>query len=363
MRILFCIGSMNKGGAERVMTNLANFLVTDNEIGIVITINDTPKYELNKNIKFYTLDKSACNGYSDNAILRNIKRMKALKNTIENFKPDLIISFLPEPSYRVLMLRKFNRIPIIVSVRNDPKIEYKSKLNKILMNILYPFADGFVFQTQEAKEYFNKKIQQKSVIIPNPLKEEFVKRPLYSGKKEKNIVAVGRLEKQKNHKLLIDAYKNIENKIGDYKLIIYGEGSLRENLKKQIKDLNLNEKVILAGEVSDIPAKIEKSSLFVLTSDFEGMPNALMEAMAMGLPCIATDCPCGGPKYLIKNNENGILFKTNNKVELEEKILKVLFDTELSDKIGSNAKNIRKVLDPKIINERWYQYIRKIARI
>lgn len=360
MKILFCIGSMNKGGAERVIANLANFLIKENEVGIAITINDTPKYELNKDIKFFTLDKKIeC---SNNIIFRNIKRIKSLKNIIATFNPNIIISFLPEPSYRVLLLRRLNKIPVIVSVRNDPKIEYKSKLSKLIMKLLYPIADGFVFQTTEAKEYFCKRIQEKSIIIPNPLKEEFVQRPIYSGEREKKIITVGRLEKQKNHRLLIEAYKDIANKIEEYKLMIYGEGSLRQELENQIKDLNLKDKVILAGEVNDIPNKLEKSSLFVLTSNFEGMPNALMEAMALGVPCISTDCPCGGPNFLIKNNENGLLVKTNDKNELEDKILNVLYDKELRDKIGNNARKIRKLLDPKVINKKWYKYIEKIAK-
>ena len=133
MKILFTTGSMNKGGAERVVANLSNFLSKDNEVAIAISINGTSEYELDKKIKFYTLDKESV---SENIILKNIKRIIELNKIIKEYKPDIIISFLPEPSYRVLFLRIFNKVPVIVSVRNDPKIEYKSKASKMIMKLL-----------------------------------------------------------------------------------------------------------------------------------------------------------------------------------------------------------------------------------
>ena len=359
MRILFCIGCMNKGGAERVIANLANYFSNQNEVAIAITIKDTSKYELDKNISFYTLDQEK---NVNTIIIKNIKRINKLNSIINEFKPDIIVSFLPEPSYRVLTLRILKKIPVIVSVRNDPKIEYKSFINKIMMKILYPLADGFVFQTEEAKKYFSKKIQKKSIIIPNPLKEEYVTREKYFGKREKTIVTVGRLEEQKNHELLINAFKELEKEINGYKLIIYGDGSLRTKLEKQIEELQLNEKVILYGEIEDIPNKIEKASVFVLPSKFEGMPNALMEAMALGIPCIATDCPCGGVRDLIVHRENGFLISNNNLDELKKAIRYVINNPKEASKYGNNAIKICLKYNPKKINNLWKQFIQKIKK-
>lgn len=358
MKILFCIGSMEKGGAERVMANLANFFVEENECAIVTTIKNEPQYELNKDVKFYSLDEDTI--IPKNKIYKNIKRIKNLEKIIKEYNPNLIISFLPEPSYRVLLLKKINKIPVIVSVRNDPKIEYKSLKNKIIMNMLYPLADGFVFQTQEAKEYFKNKIKKKSIIIANPLKEEFVNREIYLGEKEKVIVTVGRLEKQKNHKLLINAYKNIEKEVAGYKLVIYGEGSLRNELEEQIRTLNLTDKVELPGVIENVPEKIEKASLFVLSSDYEGMPNALMEAMALGLPCIATDCPCGGCRVLIKNDISGELVKINDIDSLGESIKSLINSDSKRINIGQNAIKIREKFSPKKINSEWDKYVKSI---
>lgn len=356
MKILFTLGTLKKGGAERVITNLSNYLVkNNNEVIITTTIKGKTFYELNKKIKLYGLDDEKI---SLNFIMKNKKRLTELKKILKDEKPDIIVSFLPEPSYRVLFLKIFNRqLKVIVSVRNDPKVEYKSKINRLVMKMLYPLADGFVFQTQEAKEYFSKRIQRKSVIIPNPINEEFICEP-YTGEREKTIVTVGRLEEQKNHKMLIDAFSKLPKEFNEYKLIIYGEGSLRHKLEQQINNLGLENRVILAGQVDDIKKEIYKAGVFVLSSNYEGMPNSLMEAMALGIPCISTDCPCGGPRFLIKNGYNGYLVPVNDTCSLLKTMQNVLNNnqTEASQKVHKIAVD----LHPNKINKEWEKYIVKI---
>lgn len=358
MKILFNLGTLRKGGAERVVTNLSNYLSKDNnEISIVTSVaKEKSYYKINDEVKIYGLDEKNKN---ENFLTKNINRIMRLNDIIKNINPDVIVSFLPEPSYRVLFLKLLNRkLKVIVSVRNDPKIEYKNKINRLVMKILYPLADGFVFQTQEAKEYFNKKIQDKSVIIPNPLNEEFI-HAIINKNKNKVIINVGRLEEQKNQEMLIKAFSEVCKKHPEYKLVIYGEGSLREKLTNLISKLDLQNKVFLPGNVDDVIEKLNEAEIFVLSSHYEGMPNALMEAMAMGVACISTDCPCGGPKFLIRQNENGILIKNDDYMELSEKIEYLVENENVRDKISSNATKIREDLNPIKINLSWKQFIEK----
>ena len=358
MKLMFCIGEMKKGGAERVVANLSNYLIKHNEeVNIITTIKGKSFYELDKKINLDGLDDDKLH---KNFIIKNKKRLKKLKAILKNKKPDIIVSFLPEPSYRVLFLKIFNRqLKVIVSVRNDPKVEYKSRINRLIMKLLYPLADGFVFQTKEAQEYFSKKIQNKSVIIPNPINEDFICKP-YEGEREKIIVAVGRLEEQKNHKMLIDAFSMLPKELNKYKLIIYGEGSLRNKLEEQINELGLKDRVLLPGQVDNIKDKIYKASLFVLSSNYEGMPNALMEAMALGIPCISTDCPCGGPRFLIKDGYNGYLIPTNDIYSLCKTMQNVLGKEQTE--ISKRANKIIIKLNPNKINQDWHEYINKIIK-
>lgn len=363
MKILFNLGTLRKGGAERVVANLSNYLAeNNNDVSIVISVEKQSYYKLNNNVKLYGLDRKKA---SNNFLIKNISRLKRLNHIVRTIKPDIIISFLPEPSYRVLALKLFNKkLKVIVSVRNDPKIEYKTKINRIVMKILYPLADGFVFQTKEAKEYFSKKIQQKSVIIPNPIDKKIIQRKVYTGKKEKKIVAVGRLVEQKNHELLINAFNLVKDQIPEYNLIIYGEGSLREKLQEQIERLNLKERVFLPGNVDNIADKIENASLFVLSSNYEGMPNALMEAMALGLICISTDCPCGGPRFLIENNVNGYLINVGKEKELANKIKEIIVDKkqEELEEVSNNARKKMLQMSEEKIGEIWFKYICSVIK-
>ena len=362
MKILFNIGNLQKGGAERVIANLSNNLNNKGyDISIVIGPNEQSFYKINQDVKIYAIDK---NKVYKNRIQKNILRIKELNKVIKEVKPDVIVSFLPEPSYRVLFIKVFNRkLKIIVSVRNDPKIEYKSILNKIAMKILYPKANGFVFQTAEARDFFCNKIKRKSVIIPNPLNEQFVDEKINKNKnKNKLIVNVGRLEEQKNQALLIKAFNEVVKKHPEYKLIIYGEGTLRRKLEDMISDMGLNKNVFLPGNVNDVIDKLNEAEIFILSSNFEGMPNALMEAMAMGLACISTDCPCGGPRFLIKQDSNGILLKKDcDYKDMAEKINYLIENEQIRKQISNKAIEIRDELNPEKINEIWEKYIRRIG--
>ena len=357
MKILFYIGNLRKGGAERVVATLSNKLVKENEIIVVTTTDEKIEYNLNKNIKLFSLKNFDGN---KSPIVKNLIYLKRLKKYINEINPDIILGFLPEPSYRLLLLKPFIKSPVIISDRNDPKMEYASLKNRTVMKTLYKRADGFVFQTEEACNYFSKKIQDKSIVIANPVDDRFLKTK-YVGEKSTEFVNVGRLNEQKNQVFLIESFKDVVKKYPNYKLLIYGDGNLKNELNMYIENNKLNNNVKLCGNVDDIENILKGKKCFILSSKYEGMPNALMEAMAVGVPCISTDCPCGGPRELIKNNVNGLLVKNNNKKELVSAMYKIIENNEMCKEMSLNAKkNMDNYSCDKIV-KKWFDFMKEVS--
>lgn len=353
LKIVFCLGSMEHGGAERVVANLSNYFVEQNDVKIVVTKRWKPEYLLNDNVGHFVLDKGVSRG---NVLKRTIVRTKRLRGIIKDESPDIVIAFLPEPSFRLMIAKTFLPVKTIISVRNDPNVEYNSWAKKLLVKILYPKADGFVFQTPDAQKWFSKKIQQKSIVIPNPVDSSFLCEP-YDGEREKLIVNVGRLVEQKNHRLLVDAFSEFYKSHNDYRLEIYGDGPLKSELQSHINELGLDGVILLMGETQDVKKKIYKAKMFVLTSNYEGMPNSLLEAMALGLPCISTDCPIGGPHLLIRNKYNGILVQVGVGKQLLKAMLDLVSDGQLSKTLSNGASVSSKKYSIFQIATTWYDFV------
>lgn len=349
MKLLFYTNVLGGGGAERVMVNLANYFANqmNAEIFLFASYPYETEYEISDNVTVKYLDSDIS---EDSFFRKNYNYIKQLRSFIKEASPDVVLSFLPESNIRVLVASMGLGIKKVVSIRNNPKQEYSNFFYRILAKSLYGFADAIVFQTQEQREFFPKNIQKKSVIIMNQVNEKFFKTDIVE--ERKNIVAVGRLYEQKNYKLLIEAFSKISNQITD-NLIIYGDGPLREELLEIIREKNLTERIILAGRTSDVIGAIKNAKVYVLSSDYEGMPNALLEAMALGLPCISTDCPCGGPREIISDGENGFLVPVNNADSLAEKMLELVKNEELQKEFSKKARESAERFKPEKIFLEW----------
>lgn len=321
-KILFYTMTMCSGGAERVIANLSNELVKHYEVTISTLVQSKVDYKLDKKIKIV----SASNN-NQRTWLNRIKSIKNLYKITCNANPDAIIAFCPTMCFIACLLKKFSKrfktIKLIISERNDPNNEYNNLFLKGIANYLYTKADIIVFQNEGAKAFFNKNVQKKGVIIPNPINDSFLKNKKVS-KKENVIVNVGRLEPQKNQELLIKACAEVFKERPKWKLIIYGDGSLRSELEKLIYSLKMKKNIYLLGRCDRLEEELPKNKIFVLSSNYEGMPNALMEAMACGLTCISTDCPCGGPRSLITHKKNGYLVEVDNLPDLKSTILEAI---------------------------------------
>lgn len=356
-KIMFYIGSMQYGGANRVVANLIDYFIKNNYD--IILLNDIfPKkykkeYIISKDVRRYFIENKI-----KSRVLKNLSMIMHIRKIIKKEQPDVLISFMGPPNIRTIVSTFGLRIKKIVSVRNDPYIEYGSGIKRIISRIILNHADGCVFQTTEAKKYFKKQLQKKSRIIFNPVNEKFYE--IRRDSNTKNIITIGRLEKQKNHKLLIDSYINIHNKIKNDKLLIYGDGSLKKELEEYIKEKGMEKDILLLGTISDVWEKLAKAKLFVLSSNYEGMPNALMEAMAVGVPVISTDCPCGGPKDLILTQSQGRLVKCNNETELSNSIVYLINNKDLLDKMSVVTRERAEQFKSDLILKQWENYINQI---
>ena len=358
-KIIMYIDMMAHGGAQRVMGNLADYF-TNQDIEIIL-VNDFKldekqiQYDVNPKVRREYLQKI---NYG-NVIIKNIRRIMKLRSLIEQEEPDLVLSFLGRPNKRMLLATIGLDTKKIVSVRNDPNNEYgKTFLKKAFARVLFRLADGCVFQTSDAKNYFPKAIKSKSIIIPNPVNEEFY--CLERNKKVKNIVSIGRLEVQKNNMLLIQAFKNIASEFPKENIIFYCTGSKLSYLRNIVEELKMEDRIIFAGYTNYVPEKIASCKIFVLSSDYEGMPNALMEAMASGVPCVSTDCPCGGPKELIINNQDGVLVPINDVDRMSSALSELLRNDRLRKKLGDNAKKRAEKFKAERIYSIWKQYFEKV---
>ena len=351
---LLC-ASLSRGGAERVLISLAKYFKNNGyDAKIITSYKVDNEYEIPEGIKRINLTGKI--NSSGNFISRTFGSIKELRKTIKKEDIDiLIIMGTPNCIYGITG-SIFTKAKVIVSERNDPRHFTGKRSTKFLSRFLMKFADRFVFQTEDAKKFYDKQLKGRGTVIHNPILVDNLPE-FFTGDREKTIVSMGRLNPQKNQKMLIDAFAEISEKIPEYKLIIYGEGSLRNDLESQIKELHLEDKISLPGNFLDVHERIKKASLFVMSSDFEGMPNALIEAMALGLPCISTDCPCGGPKELIENNKNGVLVPVNDESALVKQMLKIINNKEYATSISKEAVKIKNHLDIKNIGKQWEDYI------
>lgn len=354
MRIVFLSYLHGFGGAEKQNVMLANAMVErGHDVTIVSICVDNNCYSLDERVKYMFLPDRKT------GILRVLTRYQDIKKTLNELKPDVTVNFWFQSAYMTALMRKSITGKVVYSERGDPGDREYSGAIGIIRKFTLPRIDGFVFQSKGAQSFFNKAVQSRSVVIPNPV---FVKTCDFPEvkKRKKVIVTVGRLHPQKNQKLLVDAFALIADCIPEYTLEIYGEGELKNELQKQIDNLKLTNRVFLKGTSKEIHRLIYDASLFVLSSNYEGLPNTLLEAMALGIPSISTDCKPGGAREIIDDNVNGIIVPVEDKHKLALAIIKVLNDSKMQIEFGEKAKESALRFLPEKIYDSWQNFLGNI---
>lgn len=343
-KITFFVGAMGRGGAERVVSVLSNYLCKKYSIDIVCVLHNINEYTLDKRISVTNLSKDEL------SISNLIKTTFDIRKYIKKNQPDIIIPFLTKINVLVCiaLIGLTKNYCLIQSERIDPTISHnRNRITQFLINWGLKKADIIVFQTKRALNFYKNILKANTVIIENPIYMPFER----TFPENKIIITAGRLVEQKNHKLLIDSFAEVAKDYPEYQLHIYGEGPLRGKLQKQIDDLDLSGQVFLKGNKLDYLESLAKSQIFVLSSNFEGLSNALLEAMVLGLPCISTNC--SGSDEIIVNEKNGLLVPIGDKESMKEAIRKLLKDESLRNFIGNNAHMSSKKYRVENIIKKW----------
>ena len=351
MKISFVTNGLTSGGSERVLSLVANeFAKRGYDVEILSYMDTVVFYELEPNIRVLFMDREA----KSHSML---KKILWLRKYVKSNKPDVVIAFLQRVYCLTIMSLLGTGIPVISSERNDPR--YYNKLYKLLMRIFLPFTSRHIVQTQSIKEYFPKAIQRKTTIIPNPVNEDIYKINVDQVKKKDLIINVGRMTNQKNQLMLIDAFNQIHQNFPSYQLYIYGDGPMREKLEERISSLSLKDKVFMPGRCESIFERMSEARLFCLSSDFEGMSNALIEAICLGLPIVTTNV--SGVKELIGDGQNGLVVEKGDKDGFVKAMKRILSDDTLMNSISVNNKKKADVFWAKAIIDQWEAVVNQVV--
>lgn len=331
MKIVFVLPDMPGGGSERVVALLANEYVKRGfQVSVLLFAGNRVAYPLDERIEIYIAGKAS----GGNPFIQ-ISRLFRMRKFYKKNKNCYIFSFCVRGSIFTVIAAAGIPHRFLVSERNDPTRMSGQKLR----DWSYRRAEKIILQTDDMKRCFTKDIQDKSAVIPNPVSGDMPEP--FQGERRKRIVSVGRLQPQKNHKLLLDAFALFHKKYEDYELHIFGIGELEEELKCRARELHIEDYVTFRGFCSNVQHEIWDSAMFVLSSDYEGISNSMIEALSMGVPVISTDCPVGGSRTYIEDGINGILTPVGDAKALSDAMLRLASDPELARKFSVNGAKIK----------------------
>jgi len=351
-KIVFLIPSLSYGGAERVVVTLANSFINIYEVYIIVLYKTNYSYTINEKVRIIYIEseyKPSTSIYS--ALKSNFIYLQRILSVVKINKIEILISFTTSLNVLTILVSKILKIPNIISERNNPCVALPNLYWKVFRRIAYMFTDKLVIQTQIASSFYERFVSKfKIVIIPNPIDSLMQQKRSFYNERENIILTVGRLDENKNHRLLIEAFSNIKNK--NYQLIIVGDGVLRRECEALVSKLGITNTVQFTGNVQNVWDYYNKAKIFAFTSNSEGFPNALLEAFSFGLPCISTDCPSGPSEFIIPN-KNGFLIDVNDSIQLKEKLEILMNDPLLRLKFSHNAIIASQQYNIDVIFRKW----------
>lgn len=333
-KYLFISRTLTGGGAERFVSIIASHLAKRGEdVTVLLYERSKIEYPLHEKVSVRTMPNQPI------SFRGKINRISDMTHMIKDIDPDVIIPFIDTVVICAFLANIMLKRKFILTVRVSPWHEGGTKFSKLMRRKIAKVADAIMIQNMEQAEYYPEEYREKTFVVPNPVSEVFLGAEDREYRRNiENIIMVGRIEKQKRFDLMIDATKQLISIGYNVRVSIFGMGSQEKELNEYIEKNGLTEKCKIAGRTTNIEQELRNSDLFVMTSDYEGMPNALMEAMATGIPVISSDCRTG-PKTLIQDGLNGLLFKTGDLNDLIENVKKMLDNPQYAEEMGRRARD------------------------
>lgn len=362
-KIVFHLNCLERGGAERVVSNLAGqFVEHGYEVYIATEWQGEDEYVIDERIHRVHV------GFTEEQekrgrIAKIFIRILNLRKFLKQVEPDVVVAFARKANYRALTATIGTKYPVVISVRIAPVGCYDHFSDKIQIPILFPRAAGGVFQTEEQKDFFPGYLQRKSRVILNAINSKFIGNEIPE-EREKVVVHSGRIVDFKNQLMLVKAFVEVHKKHPEYTLKIFGPDALDgtwQLLEACIEENQAQDYIKLMGSSNQLEKDMINGAVAAFSSDVEGMPNAMLEAMALGLPVVATDCPPGGPRMVIQHGENGLLIPVGNQKALEEAINYMIENPEHAEQMGRNATKIAEIAGEIGIFKEWERYLTEIC--
>lgn len=346
--ILFVVSQLRVGGAAKMIKYVANLCVSHfGSVTMMSYLDDYTPDDLNPGIKRIDL------GLKINRIpLWRIKALVKHRRVLKKGKYDIVCTFLPDMSLMSRLAALGLNTIVVSSERGDP-FEF-SELWKRLMGWCYAHSDYCFFQLEKARDFFGERVAKHSFVIPNPYVPIEGVTP-FDGNRKKTVVSAGRFADQKRFDILIQAFAMVHKLHPEHRLVLYGDGDCKKMYLDLSQKLGIEDYVDFPGYVKNVAYCIREDGIFVLSSDYEGIPNSLIEAMSVGLPCVATDCTPGGPDYLTNSGKRGLLVPIRDTDAMAKAICRIIEDPVLADSLSKEAAKIVEVLDVEGINKMWIE--------
>ena len=358
-KIVFHLNCLEHGGAERVVSNLSNqFAKEGYEVIVATEWQGKEEFALVPEVRREIVGLRS-GDEKKSRVRQFFLRIKYLRTFLKKEQPDMVIAFAHRAIYRALTATWGTKIPVIVCCRTDPVGHYDSFSDKIQIKLLFPHAAGAVFQTYGQREFFKPYLQDNSCIILNAVNDKYIQAQRATTRR-KAVVQSGRLVGFKNQAMLIDAFIKVHEKHPDYILQFFGGDSgdgTKAKLEQKIKEYDAEEYIFLMGDSDSLEKQLVDASVYAFSSDWEGLPNALVEAMTLGLPIVATDCPCGGPATIMTNEVDGLLIPIKDAQAMEQGINRLIEDRDLAERLGREAQKISEKVNVQSIFEQWSHFI------